>query len=217
MSTQTLYRASGAALAVGAVLVVISLGVENVFLPDMQSTPLPILLMNALGDLLVVLSLPSIAALLSARSGWAGFTGSVLTLVGLLLFTCMSFVQIIDQQLMAQLTQLAPKVAASDGPPISAMITSILASALFGLGGILLGIALIRSNIWPRWTGLFLLIGSVLNFVSFPLNGVIGGIVGTLANLLYCAAMCWIGYELLTTTTKEGEMGGIVTSHQTRA
>ena len=217
MSAKTLYRVSGLSLVVGAVLTVIGMSFENFFFPDFQSTPLSLLLLSVIGNMLVILGLPGIIARITGRAGWLGFVGSVLTLLGVLLFTCMSFVQIIDQQLMSQLTQLAPKVAASDGPPVSAMITYMLASALFALGGILLGIAILRTRIWPRWTGLFLLLGAVLNLGSFPLSGIIGSIVSTVDNVLFVAALVWIGYDLLTSRTEEVVMRDSFTPSQARA
>jgi hypothetical protein len=217
MSTKTLYRASGLSLLVGVVLGTIGYGLQSVLFPDFQSVPLPVLLLSFIGSMLVIIGLPGLAARQASRAGWLGFAGFVLMLLGIFLFSSLSFVQIIAQQLLTQLTQVAPKVAASDGPSASAMVTGLLASVLFTLGGILLGIAILRTRVWPRWTGLFLLLGVVLNLGSFPLPGIMSGIIGTVASVLTYAAVGWIGYNLLTSGAGEVAVPNILTSSQAQA
>jgi hypothetical protein len=217
MSAKTLYRASGLSLVVGVVLGTIGYGLQNLLFPDFQAVPLVVLLLGFIGGMLVIIGLPGLAARQAERSGWLGFAGFVLLLLGIFLFSCLAFAQITAQQLLTQLTQLTPKVAESAGPSGVAMVTGLLASVLFTLGGILLGIAILRTRVWPRWTGLFLLLGVVLNLVSFPLPGIMSGILGTVASVLSYAAVGWIGYDLLTTRTGKVVVQDILTSGQARA
>jgi hypothetical protein len=65
--------------------------------------------------------------------------------------------------------------------------------ALFVLGGVLLGLATMRARVFSRWAGLLLLVGAVLDPVSF-----VNGIVGTLAAVLLTFGLGWMGYALLT-------------------
>ncbi len=96
------------------------------------------------------------------------------------------------------LAQAAPKLLAGDGPP-GIFVFFLIAGTLFALGGILLGIAVMRAGILPRWAGLLLLIGAVLNLASIFL----GGIVGTVAFVLFAVAFGWIGYALTTESRAE--------------
>ncbi len=74
----------------------------------------------------------------------------------------------------------------------------LVASLLFAVGRVLLGIATMRAGVLPRWAGLLILVGAVLNLVNFPLSGVIGGIVLLVAFVLFALGLGWIGYVLWT-------------------
>jgi uncharacterized membrane protein YhaH (DUF805 family) len=60
-----------------------------------------------------------------------------------------------------------------------------------------------RATILPRWAGLLLIIGAVLNIVDFPLNGAIGSIVGAVSFVLFALALGWMGYTLMSTRSVE--------------
>ncbi len=74
----------------------------------------------------------------------------------------------------------------------------LVASLLFAVGGVLLGIATMRAGVLPRWAGLLILVGAVLKLVNCPLSGVIGGIVLLVACVLFALGLGWIGYVLWT-------------------
>jgi hypothetical protein len=81
MSTVTLYRASGLALLLGAVLFLIGYALAFVFNTD---TPLGLAMAGVWtsGLLLLLLGLPGIVARQAARAGWLGFVGFLLTFSG---------------------------------------------------------------------------------------------------------------------------------------
>jgi hypothetical protein len=199
MSTKTLVRASGLALLIGAVLATIGNVLNSLLFPGNDpsqfSNPLLLVLMwlGAIGSILLLIGLPGLAARQGARGGWLGFVGFVFTWLGGLLFTSLNFINII---IIPWLAQEAPKLAASNGPG-ALFVAYLVASVSFALGGILLGIAIMRGKIWSRWTGILLLAGAVLNLVDFPLNGLISGIVSAVAFILFAGALAWVGYGLI--------------------
>lgn len=201
MSSATLYRASGLALLLGAVLGIIGNILNTAVFSGndpqqyLSSFWLFVQVLSLLGGLLLLLGVPGIVIRQAPRAGWLGFIGFVLTFIGGFLFTSFSLVTLL---VLPWLAQAAPKLAAGNGPP-ALFVFFLVAGILFALGGILLGIAIMRAGIFPRWAGLLLIIGSVLNLVDFPLNGVIGSIVGTIAFILFALALGWMGYVLQST------------------
>ncbi len=168
MSSATLYRASGLALLLGALLGIIG-NILNTALfpgnaPHQYLTPLWVVvtLVSLIGPLLL---LPGIAARQAPRAGWLGFIGFILTFIGGFLLTSFSVVGLL---VFPWLAQVAPKLAVGNGPPASFLFL-LVAGVLFALGGLLLGIAVMRAGILPGLAGLLLLIGAVLNLVTFPL------------------------------------------------
>lgn len=198
MSSVTLYRASGLALLLGALLGIIG-NILNTALfsgndPHQYLTPLyaVVTLVNFIGPLLLLLGLPSIAARQASRVGWLGFIGVILTFIGGFLLTSLSVVELLVHPWLAQ---VAPKLLAGGEPP-AFFVFFLAAGGLFALGGILLGIAIMRAGILPRFAGLLLLIGAVLNLVYVPLNGILGAIVASVAFVLFAVGLGWIGYAL---------------------
>jgi hypothetical protein len=67
-------------------------------------------------------------------------------------------------------------------------------SLLDMIGAILLGIATMRAHVFPRWTGVLLIIAGIgmgLLFV-FP-----GAIIETVSSIAFSAAFLWCGYTLI--------------------
>lgn len=204
MTSATLYRTSGLALLVGALLGVIGNVLSSVLFPDPSQylqylTPLFVIvtLVSFIGSLLFLLGLPAIAVRQAPRAGWLGFVGFILTFIGGLLFTSFSVVGLL---IFPWLAQVAPKLIAGNGPPPPFFVFFLVAGVLFAVGGVLLGIATMRAGVFPRWAGLLIIIGAVLNLVSFPLSGLIGNIVGTASFILFALGLGWIGYTLWSTT-----------------
>src|ERR1700730_16208993 len=115
MSSATLYRASGLALLLGAVLGIIGFILSTVLFPG-NSTPtqlssalyVSVTLVSFIGELLLVLGLSGIVVRQAARAGWMGFVGFILTFLGAFLLTSASVVSFL---VFPWLAQVAPKLA----------------------------------------------------------------------------------------------------------
>ena len=205
MSSATLYRASGLALLLGALLGIIGNILNTALFPGnaphqyLTTLWVVVTLVSLIGPLLLLLGLPGIAARQASRAGWLGFIGFILTFIGGFLFTSFSVVGLL---VFPWLAQVAPKLAAGNGPP-AIFLFFLVAGVLFALGGILLGIAVMRAGILPGFAGLLLLIGAVLNLVTFPLNGILSSIIGTVAFVLFAVGLGWMGYALISAKSRE--------------
>ena len=190
MSSGTLYRASGLALLLGAVLVIIGLPSSFVFAPD---SPMALTMVGVWtgGVVLVQLGLPAIVARQAKQAGWLGFGGFLLMFSGGFLIA--SFFAVLDLTLFPWLDVHAPQLSAQFFATNAAVtVYAAVASSLFGVGGMLLGIATMRARVFPRWAGLLLIVGllSLGGFVNVFLSGaLVFGLLG----------LGWIGYALLTT------------------
>ena len=206
MSSTSLYRMSGLALVIGAVFGILGNVLGNILYPgndpQQYSSPLwlVISLMGLVGPLLLAVGLPGIVVRQAERAGRLGFIGFVLTLIGAFLETSLFMMFVL---VLPWLAQVAPNLAGSNNDPPSLFIAFLVTGVLLVLGGILLGIATMRANILPRWSGLLLIIGALLNIVAFPLNGAIGSIVGTVSFVLFALALGWMGYALMATRSVE--------------
>src|SRR5258708_22964425 len=98
MSAGAVYRSSGVALLVGALLAISGNVVSSVLFPGndahqyVSALWLPVMLLSFVGSLLLLIGLPAISARQATRAGWLGLIGFVLTFIGGFLFSCFSFV-----------------------------------------------------------------------------------------------------------------------------
>lgn len=115
MSSATLYRASGLALLLGAVLSIVGFTLGAILAPDNDPhhllNPLwfPVQLMSFLGEVLLLLGLPAIAVRQATRAGRLGFVGFILTFLGGFLLASTGIVPLL---ILPRLAQAAPKLAA---------------------------------------------------------------------------------------------------------
>lgn len=194
MSTVMLYRASGLALLLGALLVIIglplSIVLSIVFPPD---NPMALAMVGlwTSGTVLAQLGLPAIVARQAKQSGWLGLVGFILMFSGGFLIA--SFFAVLDLTIFPWLDVHAPLLSFQFFTTNSAVnVYAAVASALFGIGGVLLGIATMRARVFPRWAGVLLIVGvvSVGGFVNpFLSSAFVFGLLG----------LGGIGYALLTT------------------
>jgi hypothetical protein len=200
MPSTNLYRYSGLALLWGAVLGIIGNVVTNVLFPNsdpgqaQSSLVVVVTLVSLIGQVLLLMGLAGIAARQGSQTGRLGLSGFALTFAGGLMFTSFSVMSLV---IFPSLAQAAPSFFAANAPPPPAMLAFFLiASILFGVGGLLLGIAVMRGGVLPRTAGLLVLVGAVLNAAAFPLNGLLSTIVSTVAFVVFAAGIGWIGYVM---------------------
>jgi hypothetical protein len=192
MSSVTLYRTSGLALLLGAVLTIIYAILILVF---PSGTPaLVIIGVASSGVVLLTLGSPGIVARQASRAGWLGFIGFLLLFLSLLLLIGVG--AMLDLTIAPWLGAHAPQVSAqlfSTNAALSVYIDVHL--VLLVLGGVLLGIATMRAGVFSRWAGLLLIVGAVLSPAGFVI-----GIFGTaVANALVSLGLGWMGYTLWIT------------------
>ena len=76
----------------------------------------------------------------------------------------------------------------------------ILASLVFGVGYILLGVAIVRAGVLPRGAGILLAVGGPVVAFSPPIGIQAVLIVG---HTLFGLGLAWAGYALWTSTKRE--------------
>lgn len=189
MSSSTLYRASGLALLLGAILVIVGLPLSFVFMLD-SPKELAMIGMWTAGVVLAQLGGAGIVARQAKQAGWLGFVGYLL--VGSGGFLLFSFFAVLDLTVFPYLDVHAPLASFQFFTANTAVtVYTAVAGSLFGVGGVLLGIATMRARVFPRGAGVLLMLG------------VVG--LGAFVNVFLSAAMLfglvglgWMGYTLLT-------------------
>lgn len=205
MSSQTLYRWSGIVLLVGSLLGVIGILVDNVLYFGANPTPqqtlsLPFALDSSLflaWALLLTMGLPGLYLRQSARAGKLGFAGFVLLLVGMLL-AGVGFA-IVQLTIYPYLAQSAPKLIPSSngtGPLIGSLLWWVVPGLSLAVGNILLGIATVRSRVFPRFAGILLMVAAVVSILgSFPIP--FSDIMTLASNLVLFVAFAGFGFTLV--------------------
>jgi hypothetical protein len=192
MSSLTLYRASGLALLLGAVLFIIGYALAFVFNTD---TPLGLVMAGVWtsGLLLLLLGLPGIVARQAPRAGWLGFVGFFLTFSGA--FLVVSYFAVVYLVIRPWFAVHAPGVGHQFLLTNPALF---LVGTFLSWGGlVLLGIATMRARIFSPWAGLLLIVAVVVDFFTSP-GGMVGSIAGPLSNVILVLGLGWMGYALLT-------------------
>ena len=95
--------------------------------------------------------------------GALGLTGFVLALLGTTLAAGASWSQVFVVPLLAG---VAPAVA--DQGAGSVLAGFVLSFLLFGVGWILFGVATLRTQMFPRWAVILLIVGAVISILPLP-------------------------------------------------
>ena len=188
MSSVTLYRASGLALLLGAVIWIVGSILSFAWTPI---TPLWLVMTGLWISGMVLLGLPGIVARQAPRAGWLGFVGFLLMFLGWFLLT--SFYVVDDLIISPWLDALAPQVYAQWFVNPAVGVSIHVANSLIGVGGVLLGIATTRAGVFPRWAGLLLIAAAVVALGTFVIGSLTSVAVG-----LVVLGLGWMGYALLT-------------------
>lgn len=146
---------------------------------------------------LTLLGLLGIQARQATQAGGLGWIGFVLALIGTAyLVGDLRF----DAYLFPIVAQHAPDLVAIPGPlftETTAVIIPLTEVLFFGVGFVLLGIAIMRARQLPRWAGLLLVVGAPLFIVGPPISWV----VFVLGAILLGAGLSWLGYTLWSTSS----------------
>lgn len=204
MFAEKIIRWSGLALAVGGILAALFYVLhpeESVLLTNPASYQTEHLL-DFVGLMLLIPGLMGLYSRLVNRTGWLGFAGFLVTLLPLLV---MMGISVVDVLIWPSIARVQPDLILTSegefiqsGGPFAATIALIVPFAMIGaLGFILLGIAIWRSQVMPRWAGLLLAIGGPLYLIGpgFVPHEML------LLNLLvygpFAVATLWLGMALL--------------------
>ena len=209
MSSTTLYRLSGGALIAGSLLILINTILGSVLFPGHSSTPqqvvstmwLLVTLMAIIGSLLFVIGLPGMYLRQARRTGTLGLVGFILLFFGILLQEAVfSTVQVI---ILPFLAQKAPQLTGADSQPFSAFLLLIVSGLMYIIGAILLGIATMRAHVFPRWTGILIVVSGIALLLTLPpLPDVLSNILEAIAFIALSAAFLWCG-SILTAQKRE--------------
>jgi hypothetical protein len=147
--------------------------------------------------MLFVFGLIGVYVIQAEKAGRLGSVGFVLTFFGALILTA----QVIAATWILPVVALqanAPKTAFEMFDlvgPLAAFSSVVFAAYVpAGLGLILLGIATMRAGVLPRWAGLLLIIGTVLDLAV--LIGASGELIVKAGDVAIDAAKIWIVYAL---------------------
>src|SRR6266567_7096430 len=205
MTTAGLYRLSGFALVIGAVLAAVSSVVSGVVFPDSNTPaaatdPLSVLLslIGVVGTILALLGLPGMYLRGARDGGLVWLVGVVLVaLTGMLFGVFLGLVSVI---VFPYLASRAPDVFGG-GPPPAFFAVFIIGTLANVFGAILMGIPMITKRVYPRWCGYLLMLEAVLAVLGFFLSGpgpssLISQILNAVSPLPLFVVLGWAGFEL---------------------
>jgi hypothetical protein len=208
MSTSNLYRLSGFLLILASVLLVVSSIALTVLTPesgpDVSTRTVTsaawslIWLSGFIGSILLLFGLIGLFVRQAQRGGIMGLLGFFFTFLGFL------FVYIVAGFFFGTiLPYLAAKGATSFADPFLMVMPYGLVGGLLTLvGTILLGITIIRAKIFPRLTGIFLIVGGILNPASILGLNLIVSLLGIVSIILLALGFAWIGSLLFSQSEK---------------
>lgn len=126
-------------------------------------------------------------------TGWLSLLGFVLAFIGTALVgSILLYVSTVLPLIASEAQGIFEKAAET---PVFLLPVFILG---FGLGWILLGVAIMRVGLLPRWSGVLLIIGVTLFIFSevVPLETTLAHLLVTVGDILFALGLLWIGYTL---------------------
>lgn len=182
---ETAFRWSGILLAVGAALLGVAIVIVSLK-PVMNQIFSPrISLLFLISSIFLLLSLPAMYARQADAAGWLGLVGYSLLQTGILLLV-----------LLAATPILFPSFQTAPGENLVVFLLGIALT----LGLLLTGIATIRADVFPRWTGILLLVAMAGFFFDFFIAEFLPPLAGQMGSAFFGAllafALAWIGIAL---------------------
>jgi hypothetical protein len=184
MSSTTLYRLSGISLLIGSLLVILG-DIPGFFIGNDQTSIISTTsaLIRLIGAMLIALGLPGMYARFATRA-------SVMGLIG---FTCTFFFVLVGMAEEVILAFVFPFLAAhgllgSGRPPLGLLIFYSVGDLLMLVGSILLGLAIIRAAVLPRWVGAALMVGGIL----YAVGSVLRLPIGDVGLIIFAAGLAWL-------------------------
>jgi hypothetical protein len=162
--------------------------------PDGLGGPgsIPTNVVFVISGLLLLAGLPALYRAQAKQIGRWGLAGVVLLWVAtVLLLLVLSFVQILDVAVPGSIPH-----PGGEGPPPLAIIPMILGVLLTLIGGVIVGITMIRAHVFPAAIGWIILVSPMLLLLTFPLSGLLSVILTSICLGLFYAGLAWAGATL---------------------
>ena len=155
---------------------------------------IPTNVVAVLSGLLLLVGLPALYRAQAKQMGTLGLVGVVLLWVAAVsLLLVLTSIQILDLTVPGVIPH-----PGGEGPPPAAIISIVLGAGLILIGGVIVGITMIRAQVFRPSIGWMILISSVL---LFPMkfvggNGLLGTILINIDLALFYAGLAWAGATL---------------------
>ncbi len=137
------------------------------------------------------------------KAGWLGFLGVALVFFGSSIF--ISFLGIVSLAVPLVAAEAPGLLSRLMTPPVY-ILPIFLVSFLLGM--ILLGVATMKAGVFPRWAGLMLIVGQILQLAEgAPLDPVIMHVFLTIGRVLVGAGLAWMGGVLWLEPLEQNQAG----------
>jgi len=196
VSSTKLIRWSGLALLVAGILWLLSIFHPPATLDGMLApTWGPSHYVTAVASVFLVFGLIGLYAYQVAKVGWLGLIAFILTLTASAMLTS---AELFDGALAPTLAG-NPATQSLVNPQQAGpfVIVNGVIAVLATVGNILLGIAIIRADVLPRWAGLLIIIGFV--FLAFGIGLPALAILAEVGLVLSGLGYAWCGYRIWAT------------------
>ena len=187
MTTSQLYRASGLALLLGAIVAGVATALDGLLFPSNDAAtvmnPLNVTLnaLGVVGVIVLLLGLPGVYVRSAAAGGLLWLVGVVfIAITGVLLGV---FMGLVSTLMFPAIAAQAPSLL-NDGPPQGFIVIFVLATLTNIVGALGMGIPILSRRLYPRWCGYLMILEAVLAAVSFVLQGPSVSLVATILNVL---------------------------------
>jgi hypothetical protein len=142
--------------------------------------------------ILILLGLTGLYTRQAEKTGWLGLVSFVLAFIGMAVGGGLLLIVSIIIPLIA--TEAPALIGQAMTPP--AFVLPVVAVG-FGLGFILFGVATMRAGVLPRWAGLLLIIGAVLQMAEgSPIDRMLLHVILTTGRVVFGLSFAWMGYAL---------------------
>jgi hypothetical protein len=195
MSTANLIRWSGLASLLAGVLHILGaflhpVGEDLAAINSPNWVPAHLVLW--VSGILILLGLVGLYTRQAEKTGWLALVSFVLAFIGIAVGGgLLSIVSIIIPFIATEAPAL---IVQAMTPP--AFVLPVIALG-FGLGFILFGVVTMRAGVLPRWAGLLLIIGAILQMAEgSPMDRTLLHVILTTGRVLFGLSFAWMGYAL---------------------
>jgi hypothetical protein len=199
-SLAALIRGGGMVLAAGGLLLAL-----GTLLHPSQETPVTILetevrlvgshSVSVVSYVLILLGLPALYGAESQRMGRLGLTGFLIAFAGTALLAISSMFGFFAPVLAAE----APATLDAINVYLPVVVFNAFAVVGFITGFVILGVAVARSRVFPRWSGVLMGVGAPTHLVGFGIALLVSPTLWfapVLGGLALGSGLAWCGYQM---------------------